>query len=528
MNLMATCSRDKAAHALSLAEARCRSPKSASRWAISHSACSAVQPEYPMSRRIARMIAAATLLICTGAANSAIDFTPLEFIAQDGAKAQAERGEITVPENRSRPNGRQIKLDFVRFPALHPTNMPPIVYLAGGPGVSGVDAARLPARFAIFQALREVTDVIAFDQRGTGWSNEIPPCPTTLYLSQDKPTTRDSLTTAVRITANACARFWKETGIDLAAYNTWESAADIDALRTALGVKKVSLWGISYGSHLGLAVLKRYPANIERVALVGIEGLDETVKLPALTDAFFGRLQAAILADPEAAKAYPDFVGVMRRVHARVEREPVSVKFSDKAGEDVTLVLGVADVRVAAAVMGSDPGRSRMLPGLYAMMDAGDFSRAAQIVWEVLRKPDAVRFTGMGEAMDVASGISRQRLEQFERQVQGSLLGDIVNFPMPHIGDALGVPDLGDRFRAPFRSDVPVLFMSGTLDGRTYPESARELIKHFSRGSHLIVENGGHNLFEASPLIKDVVVAWFKGEAPRSSTLKLSPPQFTR
>ena len=54
--------------------------------------------------------------------------------------------------------------------------------------------------------------------------------------------------------------------------------------------------------------------------------------------------------------------------------------------------------------------------------------------------------------------------------------------------------DLGDRFRAPFNSDVPVLFMSGTLDGRTYPESARELIKHFSGGSHLIVENGGHNV----------------------------------
>jgi hypothetical protein len=42
----------------------------------------------------------------------------------------------------------------------------------------------------------------------------------------------------------------------------------------------------------------------------------------------------------------------------------------------------------------------------------------------------------------------------------------------------------------------------------------------------LIVENGGHNLFEASPLIKDVVMAWFRGEAPRMSTLRLAPPQF--
>ena len=477
--------------------------------------------------RVSLTILAIALLMIAGATRAAIDFTPYELVAYDGAKAQVERGEITVLENRAQPQGRQIKLGFVRFRALRPTTVPPIIYLAGGPGGSGVDAARLPARFAIFQALREVTDVIALDQRGTGWSNEIPPCPTSMSLPLDQPTTRDSLTKAVRATAAACARFWKEAGIDLAAYNTWESAADIDALRAALGVKKTSLWGISYGSHLALAVLKRFPENIERVALVGIEGLDETVKLPALTDAFFGRLQAAIASDPDAVKAYPDFVGTMRRVHARVEREPVRVTFKDKEGKDLTFVLGLADVRAAAAAMGADPSRSRMLPGLYAMMDAGDFSRAAPIAWEALRKPDAVRFTGMAEAMDVASGISRPRLKLFERQAADSLLGDIVNFPMPHIGDALGVADLGDRFRAPFKSQVPVLFMSGTLDGRTYPESAHELIRNFSKGSHLIVENGGHNLFEASPLIKDVVVGWFNGQAPQKGTLTLSPPQFS-
>jgi pimeloyl-ACP methyl ester carboxylesterase len=479
-----------------------------------------------MPSRHAPIIATLALLLCASAASAAIEFAPYELLASDGAKAQVERGEITVPENRARPHGRQIKLGFVRFPALHPTTVPPIIYLAGGPGGSGVDAARLPARFAIFQALREITDVIALDQRGTGWSNDIPACPTTMQLAQDQPTTRETLTAALRAAARACASFWKEAGTDIGAYNTWESAADVEALRAALGVRKISLWGISYGSHLALAVLKRYPGRIERVALVGIEGLDETVKLPALTDAFYGRLQQAIALDPEAAKAYPDFIGTMRRVHARLQREPVRVTFKDTAGQDITLMLGLADIRFAAAALSTDPARSRNLPGLYAMMDEGDFSRAAPIIWEGLRKPGAMRLTGMGDAMDVASGISRQRLALFEQQARDSLLGDIVNFPMPHMGDALGVPDLGERFRAPFRSDVPVLFMSGTLDGRTYPESARELIKRFSRGSHLIVENGGHNLFEASPLIRDVVVAWFRGEPPKTATIRLAPPQF--
>jgi pimeloyl-ACP methyl ester carboxylesterase len=72
----------------------------------------------------------------------------------------------------------------------------------------------------------------------------------------------------------------------------------------------------------------------------------------------------------------------------------------------------------------------------------------------------------------------------------------------------------------------PTLFLSGTLDGRTYPESAREIATRFPNGTHVVVENGGHNLFEASPLIKDMIVAYMKGRKPASHTLTLDPPKF--
>jgi pimeloyl-ACP methyl ester carboxylesterase len=475
------------------------------------------------------ILAALVTLAYAALAHAEVNFTPYELVAQDGSKAQVERGEILVPENRAHPDGRKLRLGFVRLSATRPSTRPPIVYLAGGPGGSGVDAARAPARFAIFMALREVADVIAFDQRGTGWSNQIPPCPTFPSLPLDRATTRDSLTNAVQSAARTCAAFWKDAGIDLDAYNTWESAADVDALRAALGVQKISLWGISYGSHLGLAILKRYPGCIARGAFVGIEGLDETVKLPSLTDTFLARLQATIARDAAAARAYPDFLGTMRRVHARLESAPVHVPVQDSStGAATTLVIGKLDVQLAATALTSDPERSRLLPALYAMMDAGDFSRVAPIVYEALRKPGAWRLNGMSAAMDVASGVSPARARRFEREARDALLGHIVNFPMPHVGDALGVADLGERFRAPLRSAVPVLFLSGTLDGRTYPESARQIASGFRNGRHVIVENGGHNLFEASPLIKDLIVRWFRGDSPRESTLTLPPPDFPR
>lgn len=487
----------------------------------------------PVSReRIILMLAAPLLAICvaTQAADSPrpITWSPYELEARDGSKLSVERGDFFVQENRNNRGSRRIKLSFVCFAATTPKKRPPLVYLAGGPGGSGVDAARLPAHFAIFMALREVADVIAFDQRGTGWSSDIPPCPRSVDLPLDKPATRVAIVPALQATATECARFWKDAGIDLAGYNTVESAADVDALRDALGVPAISLWGISYGSHLAFAILKRYPERIDKVALVGLEGLDETVKLPALTDAFFARLQASIDRDPLAAKAYPDLAGTMRRVHARLDRNPASVTFRDSSGKEVTLVIGSFDLQYVVASSISDPSRSRRLLDLYARMDTGDFSQAAPLVYELLRKPGAITFQGMPEAMDAASGISSDRAQLVQEQARTSLLGDVLNFPIPHLGDALGVADLGEDFREPVRSSVPTLFLSGTVDGRTYPESAREIAGRFANGTHVIVENGGHNLFEASPLIGEMIVAYMKGEKPRSATLALPPPKLVQ
>ena len=485
----------------------------------------------PMSKaRIFLLFAAPFLGLCASAyaaeEPAVIAWSPYELEARDGAKVSVERGEFFVPENRRRPGSRRIKLGFVRFAATTPNKRPPIVYLAGGPGGSGVEAAQLPARFAIFMALREVADVIAFDQRGTGWSNDFPPCPRSVDLPLHKPATRSAIVPALQAAATQCARFWKDAGIDLAGYNTVESAGDVDALRDALGAPAISLWGISYGSHLAFAILKRYPERIDRVALVGLEGLDETVKLPALTDAFFARLQAAIDRDPLAAKAYPDLVGSMRRVHARLDRTPASVTFRDSAGKDVTLVIGSFDLQYLVAASIADPSRSRRLPEFYARMDSGDFSEAAPVVYEFLRKPGAISLRGMPEAMDAASGTSKDRARLVQEQARTSLLGDVLNFPIPHLGDALGVPDLGDDFREPVRSSVPALFLSGTLDGRTYPESAREIAARFANGTHVIVENGGHNLFEASPLVGETIVSYMKREKARSAPLALPPPKF--
>jgi hypothetical protein len=77
----------------------------------------------------------------------------------------------------------------------------------------------------------------------------------------------------------------------------------------------------------------------------------------------------------------------------------------------------------------------------------------------------------------VASGVSAQRLARIRAQAATATLGNAINWGIGDEGfvKALGIADLGDEFRAPFRSTVPVLLMSGTLDGRAVDNDAKRV-----------------------------------------------------
>src|SRR5687768_12983858 len=97
-----------------------------------------------MTLRIALLVVFANAL-CAAPAT----FKPHEFKAQDGTVVQAELGEFQVPENRTKPGSRNITIRFVRFKSTAAKPGAPIVYLAGGPGGSGIGTAS-GSRFPLF------------------------------------------------------------------------------------------------------------------------------------------------------------------------------------------------------------------------------------------------------------------------------------------------------------------------------------------------------------------------------------------
>ena len=455
-----------------------------------------------MRRPLAHLCLLAWLPACAAAAPPGE--TPLVFTPASGEATEAYEGSFAVPENRAEADSRTLTLRYVRFPATGDAAGPPIVYLAGGPGGSGIETARGP-RFALFQAMRAFGDVIALDQRGTGASSDLPLCVSSVVIRDAEPASAEVVAAAYRAAALECAGFWEDEGVDLRGYTTAESARDLDALREHLGAERITLWGISYGTHLALAAMREMGPRLDRAILASVEGLGQTVKLPARTDAYVARLQSAVDSQPGAAAAYGDVRAMMRRVHARLDAAPIplSVAFAD--GRRGQVLLQTYGLQMITSALIADPEGAAMALSVYRELDSGRTETVSVLLGRFLGRPDApITLSPMSLAMDVASGIGAERLALVRAQAATSLLADTLNFPMPQLAGALPDLDLGDAFRKAPASDVPTLILSGTLDGRTYPESAREAASGLSAARFVLVEGAGHNLFMTSPEVEAV------------------------
>lgn len=449
---------------------------------------------------------------------------PYELVADSGERIAGEHGTFEVPEHRANKASRTLTLHYVRLPSTASQPRPPMVYLSGGPGASALIAARGP-RFPLFNALRRVADVIVFEQRGVGLSNQLPGCPHGSAPPLDRAMDRDATIASLTAQAAECVAFWQSAGVDIRGYKTVESARDLDALRQHLGVPRISLWGISYGTHLALAAYKVMDRQLDRVVLASPDGLDQNIKMPSRGDELFQRLQAMIDKDPDGRSLYPDAAGLINRVLNRLAMQPVRVSATRAGGEPVTFVMGAWEVRLLTAVSLADPSTTVRVLAMYRAADAGDYRAIAQQVYNLLRSGPYL-FQGMRELVDAASGVPQDEIPRIEEQARTALLGDLLNFPVLQLRSAFGPLDLGDSFRAPPRSARPTLVLSGTLDGRTFPDDHRRAVRGLRNVTFVTVENGGHNLYEADPRIQELVVAFLRGDAVASQTLSLPPPRF--
>ncbi|MFE6093187.1 alpha/beta hydrolase [Streptomyces massasporeus] len=176
---------------------------------------------------------------------------------------------LKVPLDHDSPHGEKITLALSRVPHTARTYQGPLLVNPGGPGGSGLTlagfvASSLPAKVAARY------DVIGFDPRGVGASEPALDCGPGHF----DPVRPDSLPTTPAIEnanlaraksfAAACGKKYAHL---LPYIDTTSAVRDMDAIRQALGAKKINYFGYSYGTYLGAVYARFFPERVRRLVL---------------------------------------------------------------------------------------------------------------------------------------------------------------------------------------------------------------------------------------------------------------------
>jgi pimeloyl-ACP methyl ester carboxylesterase len=243
-------------------------------------------------------------------------------------------GVLVVPENRTKDNGRTIKLTVATLPAKAANKQPdPIVYLEGGPGGDALGAIE----FLEAGGINRDRDVIVVTQRGTPDADPQLTCPEVdafnaraVGLVYDAPSTGTEHVAATK----ACHDRLVNAGIDLSAYNTPEDAADIADLRTAMGFQQMNLYGTSYGTYVALTALRTHPEGIRSVMIDSVVppdtgSLSGTWKSVQEATA---NLFKACNAQPACQQRYPNLADEWNGLVTDLEAKPVTTTVTPPGG----------------------------------------------------------------------------------------------------------------------------------------------------------------------------------------------------
>jgi len=368
-----------------------------------------------------------------------------------------------------------------RAPAVSATPKPdPIVYLSGGPGGAG----SFEVAVMVKHGLNADRDVIFVDQRGTHRADPRLGCPEWEQLGYDSvslPFATESAGAADAKTIKVCHDQWIAAGVDIAAYDSTENAADIAELRVALGIDTWNVYGVSYGSKLALIVLRNHPKGIRSVALDSVSpptnNIVETWGSPPASS--FKAIFAACAVQATCAKAYPNLESDFTATVNRLDRMPAVTQVKDASGALATVNIDGFSF-VYTIIMASERGDASGVPKMIADMARGD-ARAVAVTYLAMRGPhEFVGLGGFGLALTVfcaehanltteAATLAKAKaaLPQFPDRVlrvqpkQGRLFTEC---PMWNVGKA------APAVSAPIMSDVPVLILEGVFDAATAPE----------------------------------------------------------
>ena len=446
------------------------------------------------------------------------------------AGENARCGYLIVSENRTIKNEKTIRLPIIILKSVSANpQSDPVLRTFGGPGESSMN---LVGSRSVSPWLKN-RDLIIYEQRGTKYAQPALDCPevkqTNIADAKQKFDAKTARLNEIRA-AKVCYDRLKNQGIDLSAYNSRESAADIEDLRRVLKLDKINLWGLSYSSRLMLEVLRDYPNGIRSVVLesslppevnydeVGVDGIVRV----------FNVLFANCRADAECAKNYPNLENEFYDSVARLNKEPIAAEVKDsETGETVQLNGNDFVTWIVDNVFSSSAGATGYAPLAIHDVSQSNYSAFKKYAREKTDAPSTS--LGMRYSFWCAEEIPFENRRKIKAQsdLYPKLKGYEI-MSLPDICRVWKVPAAKPLENKAVKSDIPAMVITAEYDAYTPPAWGQEIAENLENSFLFEVPWTGHAPAFSVPCLSEMIADFFDNPktAPKSACLDKIKTQF--
>jgi pimeloyl-ACP methyl ester carboxylesterase len=179
----------------------------------------------------------------------------------------AECGTLAVPVSWAKPRGATLVLGLARHRAADPAHRIGSLFVdPGGPGGGGVEVTKGAALWVSPRVLARF-DIVGMDPRGVRTSTPVR-CHTDAFAPGFTlfPRTEAQFRNMMAVNRAAGRSCLAATGALLRHVDTVSVARDLDAVRAALGERRISFLGFSYGTQIGANYAQLFPGRVRALA----------------------------------------------------------------------------------------------------------------------------------------------------------------------------------------------------------------------------------------------------------------------
>jgi pimeloyl-ACP methyl ester carboxylesterase len=426
-----------------------------------------------------------------------------------GAFTGVECGTLTVPEDRSQPDGSQVQLAVAIIRSSNSNPAPdPVLLLYGGPGSQIVEYG--PGATRIFKGILTNRDVIEFEPRGVGLSSPSLNCPEVEdQVFQDAPQNLNQQESQQHSLQayQACHDRLVDEGINLSAYTSAASAADVNDLRLALGYTEWNIVGDSYSARLALTVMRDFPEGVRSVVLDSVYPPQASMDTETAANAerALNLLFERCASDDACNTAYPDLETVFNDAVAQLDTYPISFDLVSQLTQKKVTVLINGDRMINLIIYFLS--YSEMLPYIPMWIYEFDYGNAASdymLSGYMYFFSFSNEISSEGKALSVqcseeTSFSSTEAIEAANAAVLLPRLAEAVNqgwtFAMCSVWNVEPAAEIENK---PVVSDIPTLLLAGDNDPGSPPAwsiSTAENLSHsysfeFPWASHGLIYGG--------------------------------------